>query len=127
MCLGSTQARFDLSPMGAYVAVTKVAHMSRRFPLYLILFLCLNVMSRELPECMNLEDDVSNDGDVAVYNIQPPLRVSSRADPADRLESSAFGNDSVYFVFPPPRCSRSAASARHAGIDLLRLLGQQRC
>ena len=34
--------------------------MSKRSILYLVLVLCVGVMERELPECVSLEDDVSN-------------------------------------------------------------------
>jgi len=43
--------------------------MSKRWktPLLLLtLFAALGVMTRELPECLSLSDDVSNDGDVPV-------------------------------------------------------------
>ncbi len=43
--------------------------MSKRWkmPLLLLtLFAALGVMTRELPECLSLSDDISNDGDVPV-------------------------------------------------------------
>lgn len=97
--------------------------MSRRSVLYLILFLCIGVTGRELPEYMVLADEVSNDGDVAVYNLQPRLTACSRAAPCDLRESPALGR--VSFV----KClaaSHAATSAEHFGADLLHLIEQQR-
>jgi hypothetical protein len=101
--------------------------VSRRFFAHLILFLCIGVMGRELPECMSLADDVSNDGDVAVYNLQPPQGVWSRADASDPWAASALGKGSHSLISLPPRFSRVAAPLGLAGVGLLRLIDQQRC
>jgi hypothetical protein len=76
---------------------------------------------------MILDDEVSNDGDVAVYNLQPRLTVSSRADPADPQGSSTFGKDSLSQILLPYPAYRPAAPVGHAGTELLRLIEQQRC
>jgi hypothetical protein len=101
--------------------------MGRRFFAYLVLFLCIGVMGREVPECMSLGDDVSNDGDVAVYNLQPPQESSSRPDTHNPRATSAFGKGSLSLIFLPSHSSRAAAPVGHAGVSLLRLIDQQRC
>jgi hypothetical protein len=98
-----------------------------RFFACLVLFLCIGVMGRELPECMSLDDDVSNDGDVAVYNLQSPLGVSSCGDSPDPRRASAFGKGSLSRISLSPRSSHAAAPVGHAGVGLLRLIDQQRC
>jgi len=118
-------AEIDTHPLQVYFA-DKVVHMWRRFLAYLILFLCISVTTREVPECMALADDVSNDGDVAVYNLQPPLSVSSRADAPGQPEASALGKGSHSLPFLSPRFSQAAAPLGLAGVDLLRLIDQQR-
>jgi hypothetical protein len=110
-----------------YLRAQKVAHVCRRFFGYLVLFLCIGVMGREVPECMSLGDDVSNDCDVAVYNLKPPQGVSSCADTPDPGATSAFGNGSLSLIFLPSRFSRAVAPIGRAGVGLLRLIGQQRC
>ena len=87
----------------------------------------MGVMGRELPECMSLEDDVSNDGDVAVYNLQTPLRVTACADTPDPRGTPAFGKGSLSLILLSPRCSLLVAPVGHAGVSLLRLIDQQRC
>jgi hypothetical protein len=84
-------------------------------------------MNRELPECMALRDDVSNDGDVAVYSLQVPQAVASRADTLDPGAASAFSKDSFPLLLAHGRSSRVPAAVAHAGVDLLQLIGQQRC
>jgi hypothetical protein len=101
--------------------------MSRRSLLYLVLFLCMGVIGRELPECMSLEDDVSNDGDVAVCDLQPSLRISSRADPPQPPGPRVDGKGSPSLIFLSARTPLPAAPVRYAGVGLLRLLDQQRC
>jgi len=99
----------------------------RRFFGYLVLFLCIGVMGREASECMSLGDDVSNDGEVAVYNLKPPQGVSSRGDTPDPQATSAFGKGSLSLIFLPSRFSRAAAPIGHVGAGLLQLIDQQRC
>jgi hypothetical protein len=99
----------------------------RRFFVYAILFLCIGVMNRELPECMALRDDVSNDGDVAVYNLRLLQRVSLRADTLDPRAASAFSKGSFPLLLLDGRSSRVPAPVAQNGVDLLRLTGQQRC
>ena len=101
--------------------------MARRFIECLILFLSIGVMNRELPECMALRDDVSNDGDVAVYSLQAPQAVASRAGTLDRAPAPALSSYSFPLRLPDGRSSRIPAGAAHAGVDLLRLIDQQRC
>jgi len=101
--------------------------MSRRSLLLLVLFLSMGVIGRELPECMSLEDDVSNDGDVAVYDLQPSLRISSRADPPQPPAPGADGKGSPSLIFLSPCTLLPATPVRRAGVGLLRLLDQQRC
>jgi hypothetical protein len=101
--------------------------VTRRFVGYFILFLCIGVMNRELPECMALRDDVSNDGDVAVYSLQAPQAVASRADTLDPGPASAFSKDSFPLLVADGRWSRVPAAVAHSGVDLLRLMDQQRC
>jgi hypothetical protein len=93
----------------------------------LILFLCIGVTARELPEYMILDDDVSNDGDIAVYNLQPRLAVSSRADLADPRGTSAFGNLFLSPILLSLASSHASAPVGQVGADLLRLIEQQRC
>lgn len=100
--------------------------MCRRFFAYLILFLCIGVAGRELPECMSLGDDVSNDSEGAVYYVQSSREVSSCADSRDPGRISAFGKASLSLILPSPRSSRVAAPFAHAGVALLRLIDQQR-
>ena len=101
--------------------------MARRLTGYFILFLCMGVMNRELPECMDLQDDVSNDGDVAVYSLQAPQAVVSRGGTPDRAAILAFSNYSFPLPFLGGRSPRIPAAQAHAGIGLLRLIDQQRC
>ncbi len=117
----------DLCAVQTYSCDKKAAHMSKRCLLYLVLFVCIAVMGRELPEYMILGDDVSNDGDVAVYYLQPRLTVSSRADPPNPQGSSTFGKDSLSQILLPYPAYRPAAPVGHAGTELLRLIEQQRC
>ena len=65
--------------------------MSKRTkPLLLLaLFAGLAVLTRELPECMALADDVSNNGDVRVFVQQALVRKVSRSD-ADGAEFFAL-------------------------------------
>ncbi len=100
--------------------------MCRRFFAYVTLFLCIGVMGREVPECMSLGDDVSNDGEVAVYNVQPPQGISSRAGAPDPRATSAFGKGLLSLIFLPSGFSRAAVPVGHAGVGLLRLIDQQR-
>ena len=101
--------------------------MSKRRLLYLALFLCIGVTGRELPEYMILADEVSNDGDVAVYNLQPCLTVSSRADPGCPQGSSTFGKDPLSLILLPFPAYHAATPDEHVGVELLRWIEQQRC
>ena len=101
--------------------------MSRRFAVHFILFLCLGVMNRELPECMALRDDVSNDGDVAVYALQLPQGVSSCADTPGSQATCAFSKGLFPSLLPGRRCFGVPALVARAGVGLLRLIDQQRC
>ena len=101
--------------------------MSRRLILYLILFLCIGVTSRELPEYMALQDEVSNDGDVPVYNLPFRLMVYSPPEPADALGSSTSGTGSLSRAVPSVLANHSAVPVGHAGTELLHLIDQQRC
>jgi hypothetical protein len=101
--------------------------VSKRFFACFILLLGIGVMNRELPECMGLRDDVSNDGEAAICNVQVLQGVSSRADTLDPQAASAFSKGS----FPLPllrRCSSHVlAPVARDGSALLRLIEQQRC
>jgi len=101
--------------------------VARRFIGYFILFLCIGVMNRELPECMALRDDVSNDGDVAVCSFQVPQAVALRTDTHDPGAVSASTQGSFPLFLPGGHSSRVQASVSHTGVDLLRLISQQRC
>jgi hypothetical protein len=76
---------------------------------------------------MSLGDDVSNDGDVVVYNLQPSQGVSSRAATPDPGATSTFGKGSLSLIFLPSRFSCASAPVGHSGVGLLRLIDQQRC
>ncbi len=101
--------------------------MARRLLANFILLLCIGVMNRELPECMSLLDDVSNDGDVAVYNLRVPQCVSVRACAHDPRAASASRKVSSALFLLTRRTSRLPAPGPYSGVDLLRLIDQQRC
>jgi len=112
---------------GGSVRRNEVAPVAKRFTTYFIVFLCLGVMNRELPECMALQDDVSNDGDVAVYSLQLTQAVARCSGTLDQEIASPSGNGSSPWLFLDGRSSRMPSEAAHAGVDLLRLIDQQRC
>ncbi len=101
--------------------------MARRLLANFILLLCIGVMNRELPECMALHDDVSNDGDVAVYNLRAPQCVSARAGARDPLSASGSCRVSSPLLLLTLRTSHLPAPVLYSGVGLLRLIAQQRC
>jgi hypothetical protein len=101
--------------------------MSRQLLLFLTLFLCIGVTERELPECMSLGDDVANDGDVAVYNLQPAVGIHSLTGAHEGPASPDICNGTVTSNLPASRVSPASARARVTGVGLLRLIEQQRC
>jgi len=101
--------------------------VAKRLLANFILLLCIGVMNRELPECMALADDVSNDGDVAVYNLRVPQRVSVRDGKLDPRVASATREDPSPLLPPQRRTSRLPAPVLYSGVGLLRLIDQRRC
>jgi hypothetical protein len=111
----------------AKVCDNEVAPVAKRIIANFILFLCIGVMNRELPECMALRDDVSNDGDVAIYNLRLPQSVSVLASTLDAQAASASHTGSFPVLLQRGRASRLPAPIPHDGVGLLRLIDQQRC
>ncbi len=101
--------------------------MTKRILANFALFLCIGVMNRELPECLALADDVSNDGDVAVYNLRVPQSVSVLAGTLDARAASTSRKGSFPVLLLQGRTSRLPAPVLHDGVGLLRLIDQQRC
>ncbi|MGD0129783.1 MAG: hypothetical protein ABSF46_31060 [Terriglobia bacterium] len=101
--------------------------MTKRILANFALFLCIGVMNRELPECMALRDDVSNDGDVVVYILRIPQCVSILAGRPDAQVASASRKGSFPILLLQGRTSRLPAPLLYDGVGLLRLIDQQRC
>jgi hypothetical protein len=117
----------DLRPLAVYFRSEMVANLCRQFFAVFILFLCIGVMAREVPECMSLADDVSNDGDVAVYHLHPPQGVSSCTHAPDPGPTPAFVKGLLSLIPPSPLSPHGAAPVDHAGVGLLQWIDQLRC
>ncbi len=93
---------------------------------FLLFFLALAVAGREVPECVTLGDDVSNDGTVASRVEEVVPKVSSRrATPQERYESTNKGSfpiANLYRFSFSPLC----APPKLAGQELLHILTLQR-
>jgi len=102
--------------------------MSKRWrtPLLLLtLFAALGVMTRELPECLSLTDDVSNDGDVPVLCqkelLERVLAFETRASVFPACLATIFGQEPCNSA----TATRGAPSLKSAR-SLLLLLHVQR-
>jgi hypothetical protein len=93
--------------------------------LLLTLFAALGVMTRELPECLSLSDDISNDGDVPVLCqkelLERVLVFETRASVSPACLALSFEQK----PYNSPAATRGAPSLKSAR-SLLLLLHVQR-
>ena len=102
--------------------------MSKRWktPLLLLtLFAALGVMTRELPECLSLSDDISNDGDVPVLCQKELLERISALETLGGISPACLAPSFGQEPCNSAAATRGAASLKSAR-SLLLLLHVQR-